>query len=83
MRLTELDQSVPETPPLPNRQTHDTTQIPLVRTAFLFREISHELGAVLIELGEDVEEKRFDVVEEGFVVEEHLGEEAEVLTVEL
>ena len=41
------------------------------------------MGALLVDLAENVEEERDDVEVERLVVEEQLGQEAEVLAVEL
>ena len=47
------------------------------------REISYKMAAIFIVFGQNVEQKRLHVVVESFVVEEELGEEAEILTVDL
>lgn len=46
------------------------------------REVADDMRAVFIDLAENVEEKRLDVEVERLVVEEQLGEETEILTVD-
>lgn len=54
-----------------------------VRRFFLLREVADDVGALLVDLAQDVEEERVDVEVERFVVEKELGHEAQVLTIEL
>lgn len=81
--LTEINQHIPPPLPLPHRQRHDTAQIVVIRTPLLLTKVPHEPRAKVVCFGDHVEQKRLDVVEEGFMVQEHLGEETEVLAVDL
>jgi len=68
---------------LSHREGHDTTQIVVLRATLLLAEIPHESRAKFVHERDDVEQERLDVVEERFVIQEHLGEEAEVLAIDL
>lgn len=45
-------------------------------------EVAHEMAALAVVLREDVEEERLHVVVQGLVVQEQLGQQAQVLTVD-
>ena len=53
-----------------------------VRRLLLLREVSDDVRALLVDLAEDVEEEGDDVEVEGLVVEEELGQQAQVLAVQ-
>ena len=76
IQLTEIDQEVPPTLSLPYGQRHDTTDVIILRTLFLFTEVPYEPSTDRVDLCDHVEKEGFDVVEEGFVVKKHLGKEA-------
>jgi hypothetical protein len=80
--LTEIDQKVSPSPPLPHRQRHDTTDI-VGRAPLFLGKVADKLGPEWARLGHDVEQERLDVVVERLVVEELLREEAEVLAIDL
>lgn len=82
---------------LPRRKHQDTRQIVVIPTHLLLAEEAHDLvlrnRRVTVELciryawartvrDEEVIEEGCDVVEDGFCVEEELGEETEILRVE-
>ena len=48
---------------------------------FLFRKVSNDVVAALVEFAHDVEEERIRVVIERFVIEEELRKKAEILRV--
>lgn len=68
---------------MPNRQRHNTADVVVLRAELLFAEVANEVCAVIIRLGYDVEQERFHIIEERFVVEEHLRQQTQVLTVDL
>lgn len=65
-----------------NGKGHDTTDV-IRRRTFLLGEVANKLGAGDVGGRHDVKEEGFDVVVERFVIEKHLGEETEILTVDL
>lgn len=81
-RLTKVDQKVAPSPPLPNRQRHDTTNI-VGRAPLFLGKVPDKLCPERARLGHDVEQERLDVVVERLVVEELLREEAQVLAIDL
>ena len=64
-------------------QCHDAADVVVFRTELLFAEVADEMGAGIVRLRHNVKQERFDVIEERFMVQEHLGEKAEVLAVDL
>lgn len=46
-------------------------------------EISDQVAARVVGLGHDVEEERFDVIIQSFVVQEEFSQETQVLTIDL
>lgn len=62
---------------------HNARHIILLLAVFLFGEVSYQVAALLVILGEDVEQKGLHIVVEGFVVQEQLGQQTEVLAVDL
>ena len=54
-----------------------------VRRLLLLGEVPDNVRALLVDLAEDVEEERDDVEVERLVVEEQLGQEAQVLAIQL
>lgn len=69
--------------PLPHRQRHDAADIVVQRAPLLLGEVADEPRSSFIRFGHNVEEEGLDVVVERLMIEEHLGEQAEVLTVDL
>ena len=53
-----------------------------VRRLLLLGEVADNVRALLVDLAEDVEEEGDDVEVEGLVVEEELGQQAQVLAVQ-
>lgn len=68
---------------LPHREGHDTTNVVVFGAPFLLAEVSNESGTAIIDFGHNIEEERLDVIEKGFVIQEHLGEQAKVLAIDL
>ena len=62
--LTEVDQRIPEPPPLPNRQTHNTAQIPAVPAPLLLTKVPNKLCPMYILLRKHIEKEGLDVVEQ-------------------
>ena len=60
-------------------QREDAREVVLLRRVLLLREVADHVRARVVHLADDVEEEGLDVVVERLVVEEELGEEAEVL----
>lgn len=61
----------------------DAGEVVALLALLLLAEVPHHVRAALVALAEDVEEEEVDVVVERLVVEEELGEEAEVLAKDL
>lgn len=68
---------------LPYRKGHDATDVEILRAALLFAEIAQEPRPTVIEFGHHVEQERFNVIEQRLVIEEHFGQQAQVLAVDL
>lgn len=83
-QVAELDEETAEALALVLRQGHDAGDVvALGRTVFLLAEVADEVAAVPVVLRHRVKEERLDVVVEGLVVEEQLGQQAQVLAVDL
>ena len=63
------------------REYQNTAQIVAKTVVFVLAEISAKLEAELVLLGQKIEEEAPDTIHERFVVQEHLGEVAQVLGV--
>jgi hypothetical protein len=83
MPLTEFDEKVSPSLALPDRKGHDATNVKIFRTALLFAKITQEARPTVIEFGHHVEQERFNVIEQRLVIEEHFGQQAQVLAVDL
>ena len=81
--LTEFDEEVSPSLALSYRKGHDTTNVEILRTALLFAKIAQEARPTVIEVGHHVEQERFNVIEQRLVIEEHSGQQAQVLAVDL
>ena len=62
---------------------HDAGHVVLLQTVLLLAEVAHQVAALRIVLGQDIEEEWLHVVVERLVIEEEFDEETEVLTVDL
>ena len=82
-QVAHLDQKVAPAAALVDRQRHDAAHVVVHWAQLLLAKVADKVGAVRVGLGEDVEEERLDVVAQRLVVEEELGEEAQVLAVDL
>lgn len=78
-----MDEKSAEALPLVLRHRHDAGHVVLLLAMFLLGEVSDEMATFAVVLGEHVEEERLDVVVERLMIEEQLGEEAEVLAIDL
>lgn len=74
-----MDQEPSEPLPLVLRHGHNARHVVLLLAMLLLAEVTDQVAALIVVLGEDVEEKWLHVVVEGFVVEEQLREQAQVL----
>ena len=81
--LTEVDEEPAEAFALVLRHRHDTRHVILLLAVLLLGEVAHQVAAHVVVDGEHVEEEGLYVVVERLVVEEQLGEEAQVLAVDL
>lgn len=81
--LTKMDEKPPVALPLVLRHRHDAGHVVLLLAVFLFGEVSDQVAPLAVVFGEYIEQERFHVVVERFVVQEQFGEEAEVLAVDL
>lgn len=70
--LTEVNQELSPSFPLPHGERHDTRNV-VVWTSFFFREVTNESSTQIVHFGHDVEQEWFDIVIESFVIQEHLG----------
>jgi hypothetical protein len=68
---------------LPYRKGHDATNVEILRTAFLFAKVAKEARPTVIEFGHHVEQEGFNIIEQRLVIEEHFGQQAQVLAVDL
>ena len=82
-KVAKVDQEPSKALSLVLRHCHDARDIVFLLTRLFFGEIANEVAALLVTLGQNIEEKRFHVVVEGFVVQEQLSQETQVLTVDL
>lgn len=69
---TKIDKNISPSFALPYRECHNTTNIVVLRTSFLFAEISHEARAKPVDLSHHIEEERFDIIKETLMIQEHL-----------
>mmetsp|Transcript_19883 Transcript_19883/g.50441 ORF Transcript_19883/g.50441 Transcript_19883/m.50441 type:complete len:448 (-) Transcript_19883:704-2047(-) len=60
-------------------EAQDAGQVVPLLAALLLAEVAHHVRAALVDLAQDVEQEEVDVVVERLVVEEQLGQEAQVL----
>ena len=79
----EVDQHASVPLPLAVGHGHDAGHVVLLQTVLLLAEVPHQVAALGVVLGQDVEEERLHVVVERLVIEEEFDEETEVLTVDL
>ena len=79
----EVDQHAAVPLPLAVGHGHDAGHVVLLQTVLLLAEVPHQVAALGVVLGQDVEEERLHVVVERLVIEEEFDEETEVLTVDL
>ena len=66
---------------LVGRQREDARQVVVLRAVLLLAEVPHEVRAVLVLLAQHVEEEVLDVEVKRLVVQEELGQQAQVLAV--
>lgn len=66
--LTEVNKQIPPSLSLPNRQSHDTANVIVLRRSLLLREIPDKSRADIVHLCHYVEQEGLYVVEERFVV---------------
>ena len=76
--VAEGDEQLPEALALVLREGQDARDVVALGGLFFLGEVADEVAAVLVAGGHAVEEERVDVVVEGLVVEEELGQEAEI-----
>jgi hypothetical protein len=69
--LTEFDEKVSPSLALPHWQGHDATDIEILWASLLFAKITHKPRPIVIEFCHHVEQERFDVIEQGLVIEKH------------
>ncbi len=81
-QVAEVDQVASIAGALVLRHDHDAGDVVLLGAVLLLAEVADEVAAVGVVLGEDVEEKGLNVEVEGLVVEEELGDEAQVLAID-
>ena len=81
--VAEIDQEAAEALSLVLRHRHDARDVVLLLAGLLLGEIADEVAALAIVLGQHVEEEGLHVVVEGLVIQKQLGEETEVLAVDL
>ena len=81
--VAELDQQLAVRLALVGRQHQDARHVVILATLLLLGEVANDVAAFGVAFAHDVEEERVRVVVERFVVEEELGEQAEVLGVGL
>lgn len=67
---------------LEGRQHQNAGKVIIIGRVLLFREIADHVAAPIVALGEDIKEEGLDIVVERLVVEEELGEQAQILTVD-
>ena len=60
------------------REGQDTSNIVAFGAIFFFGEVADKMAAVFVAGAHDVEEEGVDVIVEGFVIQEELGEETQV-----
>ena len=82
-QIAEVDQEAAKALALVLGHGHDAGDVVLLLAGFLLGEVAHEVAALAVVLGQHVEEEGLNVVVEGLVVQEQLGQEAEVLAVDL
>lgn len=68
--------------PLEGWKCHNAGQVVAICRFFFLGEVSHQMSSLPVDFREDVEQERFDVEVQSFVVEKQLGEETEILTVQ-
>ena len=81
--LTEFNEKVSPSLALPYRKGHDATDVEILRAALLFAKIAQEPRPTVIEFGHHVEQEGFNIIEERLVIEEHFGQQAQVLAIDL
>lgn len=64
------------------RHGHDARDVVLLLAELLLGKVANQVAAFAIVDGQDVEEERFDVVVERFVIEEKLGQQTEILAID-
>ena len=60
-------------------QCEDAGEVVLLQRPLLFGEVAHDAVPLQVALGEDVEEEGVHIVVQSFVVQEKLGQQAQVL----
>lgn len=83
MLLTKVNQKVAPALALPDWQRHNAANVVVLWAHFLLAEVSNKSSTVVINFSHNIEEEGLDIIKQGFMVEEHLGEQAEVLAVDL
>lgn len=68
--LTEVNEKSSISLPLVLGHGHNTGHIILLLAMFLLGEVSHQVAALVVILGEDIKQKGFHVVVEGLVIQE-------------
>jgi hypothetical protein len=82
-RHTEIDKQVTPTLSLSDWQRHNAADVVVLWTSFLFAKIPDKTCTNVVHFSHDIEQKWLDVIEKRFVIEEHFGQQTEVLAVYL
>ena len=77
--LTESDEEASVSFALVGGQCEDAGEVVLLQRPLLFGEVAHDAVPLQVALGEDVEEEGVHIVVQSFVVQEKLGQQAQVL----
>lgn len=81
--VTKVDEQSTKSLSLVLWHGHDTTDIVLLGTMLLLGEVSDQVAALRVVLGQDVEQEGLDVVVEGLVIKKELDQETEILAIDL
>ena len=81
-KVTKIDQETSKAHFLILWHDHNAGYIVLLLTGLLLGKIPHQVTSLAIVLGQDVEQKGLNIVVQGLVVQEELGEKTEVLAVD-
>ena len=70
-RHTEINEKVPPARFLLDRQCHNTTDVIVLRASLLLAEIANESRPIVVHLSHHIEQKRFDIVKQRLMIQEH------------